>query len=84
MLIDAGDYSDNALLTSILESLTEKAQSRNITVTRDSLSDSAVRERAMNEYNQLEAEIVGDLPPFDDTFAAVCNLYDQLPWPTAA
>ena len=84
MLLKVHGDPDDAQKAGILESLIEKSRSRNIEVTKESLSDPDIADRARKEYIQLDAEIVGELPAFDDAFAAVCNLYNQLPWPTVA
>ncbi len=80
MLLKVHGEPDDVQKASILESLTEKAMSRNIQVTKTSLSDSDVADRARRDYGQLDAEIVGKLPPFKDAYAAVCSLYERLPW----
>jgi len=64
----------------ILSSLKDKARSRNIVVSRNSLSDTEVKERALKDYGQLHIEVVGQLPSFEEAFSVVESFYERLPW----
>ncbi len=65
---------------SVLEALREKASSRNLPVTRNSLQDPAVIARSSTEYHLLKQEIASELPPFDLAYGAVRDYYESLPW----
>jgi len=64
----------------VLESYIKKSESRNIHVSKDSLSDQEVIERSQREYSQLQKEIIGELPPFEKVYTAVEEFYKTLPW----
>jgi predicted nucleotidyltransferase component of viral defense system len=64
----------------ILASLIDKAKSRGITVTPESLDNEEIRARSQAEYGTLADEIDGDLPDFDESFDMVNQFYKSLPW----
>lgn len=70
---------DDALRTTILETLIEKCRSRGIEPTRESIDDPEVARRAQRDWNTLRLE-VSDLSPFEERFAAVREFYRSLPW----
>ncbi|WP_039390452.1 nucleotidyl transferase AbiEii/AbiGii toxin family protein [Novosphingobium decolorationis] len=70
---------DDALRTTILETLIEKCRSREIEPTRESIDDPEVAKRAQRDWETLRLE-VSDLPPFEERFAAVREFYHSLPW----
>jgi predicted nucleotidyltransferase component of viral defense system len=63
----------------ILETLIEKCQTRGINAKPTSIDDPEIRERAQADWNTLALEL-GDLPPFDERYAVVRELYVSLPW----
>ena len=64
----------------ILNSLVEKARSRNIDPTPDALDNPEVRRRAQRDYPTLADEVPGELPDFDESFDRVLGFYRTLPW----
>lgn len=64
---------------SILETLVEKCRARGIEAAPDSMDDPEVRRRAEVDWNTLALEL-DDLPPFDERFAMMRELYVSLPW----
>lgn len=64
---------------SILETLIEKCRARGIEATPESMEDPEVRRRAEVDWNTLALEL-DDLPPFDERFAMMRELYILLPW----
>lgn len=64
----------------ILDALVAKARARDLEPERHSLQSDAVRQRSAVDYQSLAAEVDGDLPPFDEVFTAVVDLYASLPW----
>lgn len=64
---------------SILETLIEKCRTRGIEATPESMDDPEVRRRAEVDWNTLALEL-DDLPPFDERFAMMRELYISLPW----
>lgn len=64
---------------SILETLIEKCRTRGIEAAPGSMDDPEVRRRAEVDWNTLALEL-DDLPPFDERFAMMCELYVSLPW----
>jgi predicted nucleotidyltransferase component of viral defense system len=64
----------------ILTALKEKAAARGINPTIASMDNPEVARRAASEWESLEAELEGDLPPFDQAFATTQALYRSLPW----
>lgn len=77
-LIDDHDFSggDKA---KILATLIEKCRSRAIDARQASMDDPEIKQRAQAEWDTLALEI-GDLPPFNERFALMRNLYVSLPW----
>lgn len=71
---------DAATKAKILESLVEKSNSRGLTVSKESLSDSEVIRLSREEYDLLASEIEEPLPDFDAVYAAIENYYESLPW----
>ncbi len=63
----------------ILETLIEKCQTRGIVAAPNSIDDPEVRRRAEVDWNTLAVEL-DDLPPFDERFAMMRDLYVSLPW----
>lgn len=55
-------------------------QSKDIYPTADSLSNESVQTMARDGYASLEADVDGDLPPFDEAMAKVAAFYRSLPW----
>ena len=77
-LIDDHDFSDDDKAT-ILTTLIEKCRSRGIDAKQDSIDDPEIKQRAQADWDTLALEI-GDLPPFDERFVLMRNLYVSLPW----
>ena len=77
-LIDDHDFSDDDKAT-ILATLIEKCRSRGIDAKQDSMDNPEIKQRAQADWDTLALEI-GDLPPFDERFALMRNLYVSLPW----
>lgn len=65
----------------IVQALIKKSVARGITVTRDSIDDPEVAERAAARWETLRDEIEGELPPFEEAFEVARSLYKSLPWP---
>jgi predicted nucleotidyltransferase component of viral defense system len=66
----------------VLQSLLEKAQSRGIVPTPDSLADPEIRRRAQHDYATLADEVEGELPNFEKSYEQVEAYYRSLPWPS--
>lgn len=64
----------------VLRSLREKASSRHLTITRESMSDPKIIRRSRAEYHTLAGEINGALLPFELTYESVRTFYESLPW----
>ncbi len=77
-LIDDHDFSDDDKAT-VLATLIEKCRSRSIDAKQDSMDNPEIKQRAQADWDTLALEI-GDLPPFDERFASMRNLYVSLPW----
>lgn len=63
----------------ILATLVEKCRTRGIVPNAGSLDDPEVARRAWADWETLRLEM-SDLPPFDERFAVVQDLYASLPW----
>ncbi|KUR81212.1 nucleotidyl transferase AbiEii/AbiGii toxin family protein [Novosphingobium sp. Fuku2-ISO-50] len=63
----------------ILATLIEKCRTRRIEPTATSIDDPEVVRRARADWDTLKLEL-SDLPPFDERFAIVQELYVSLPW----
>ncbi|WP_299443913.1 nucleotidyl transferase AbiEii/AbiGii toxin family protein [uncultured Rhodospira sp.] len=68
----------------ILRVLIEKARTRNLAPTPDSMKDPEIRARSAREYGDLATEIDEPLPPFDRAYGEVQTFYESLPWPPGA
>lgn len=77
-LIETNELTDEDR-RSILETLIEKCRARGIEATPKSMDDPEVRRRAEVDWNTLALEL-DDLPPFDERFAMMRELYISLPW----
>jgi predicted nucleotidyltransferase component of viral defense system len=68
----------------ILQALKESALSKNLDISKDSMSDEKIRVRTKHEYDLLEPEIsTGELPDFDVAYNGVMQFYKSLPWDLA-
>ena len=81
-LIDDHDFSGDDKAT-ILTTLIEKCRSRGIDARQDSMDNPEIKQRAQADWDTLALEI-GDLPPFDERFALMRDLYTSLPWVISA
>lgn len=77
-LIDGHEMTDEDRQL-IHQTLVEKCRTRSIEPTSESIDDPEIRTRAERDWGTLALEI-GDLPPFDERFALVRDLYASLPW----
>lgn len=77
-LIDDHDFSGDDK-AKILATLIEKCRSRAIDARQASMDDPEIKQRAQAEWDTLALEI-GNLPPFNERFALIRNLYVSLPW----
>jgi predicted nucleotidyltransferase component of viral defense system len=77
-LIDEHDLSASDR-TTILTTLIEKCRNRGIQPDADSMDDPEIKRRARAEWDTMALEI-GPLPPFEDRFALMRDLYVSLPW----
>lgn len=77
-LIETNELTDEDR-QSVLETLIEKCRTRGIEATPKSMEDPEVRRRAEVDWNTLALEL-DDLPPFDERFAMMRELYVSLPW----
>lgn len=71
-------------LARIHEMLVKSCQSKGIESTADSMDDEAVLRMAREGYANLQADVDGDLPPFEDAMARVKDFYRSLPWDKAS
>lgn len=81
-LIDGHDFDDDDKAI-ILTTLIEKCRSRGIDAKQDSMDNPEIKQRAQADWDTLALEI-GDLPPFDERFALMRDLYTSLPWVISA
>lgn len=79
LLINTHEFSE-PLRKDILASFSEKATSRHLKPTKESLSDPEVRRRSGADWDSLKLE-VPELPDFDACFECVQEFYRSLPWP---
>lgn len=77
-LIEAKELTDEDRHI-ILKTLIEKCQTRDIKATQASIDDPEIKQRAKADWNTLSLEL-GDLPPFEDRFTIIRDLYVSLPW----
>ncbi|MBK6867123.1 MAG: nucleotidyl transferase AbiEii/AbiGii toxin family protein [Burkholderiales bacterium] len=69
-----------AELALIHEMLVMSCRSKGIEPTVDSMDDEAVVKMAREGYADLQADVDGDLPSFEDAMIRVTAFYDSLPW----
>jgi predicted nucleotidyltransferase component of viral defense system len=77
-LIDDHDFS-SADKAGILATLIEKCRSRSIEAKPESMDNPEIKQRAQADWETLALEI-GDLPPFEERFSLMRDLYVSLPW----
>jgi len=66
----------------ILRSLKEKAAARNLAVEKESMRNPEIIHRSELNFQHIESQIEGELPSFDDAYAAIRAYYEGLPWDT--
>jgi predicted nucleotidyltransferase component of viral defense system len=66
----------------ILRSLKEKAAARNLAAEKESMRNPEIIRRSNADYRDLESQIEGELPNFDEIYAAMEAYYEGLPWET--
>lgn len=77
-LLDAHDPDEEAKRR-IFESLTGKAEARDVEISINSFDDPEVKRRAHAGWDTLELELSA-LPDFEELFARVRDFYRSLPW----
>jgi predicted nucleotidyltransferase component of viral defense system len=77
-LTDTHEFSDEDRRV-IHKTLVSKCKSRGIEPKRDSLENEDVINRARADWETLQLELK-ELPPFDERFRRVKELYEALPW----
>jgi predicted nucleotidyltransferase component of viral defense system len=77
-LIDDHDFS-GADKAAILATLIEKCRSRGIEAKQESVDDPEIKRRAAADWDTMALE-VRDLPPFEERFTLMRDLYVSLPW----
>jgi len=77
-LIEDHDFS-RADKAAILATLIEKCRSRGIDAMPKSMDELEIKQRAQADWETLALEI-GDLPPFEERFSLMRELYVSLPW----
>lgn len=80
LLLGSAPHLPPAELAQIHEMLIKSCQSKGIEPTMDSMGDETVVEMAREGYVDLQADVDGDLPPFDDAMDRVKTFYRSLPW----
>lgn len=65
----------------ILATFVEKCRTRGIVPNAVSIDDPEIVKRAQADWDTLRLEL-SDLPPFEERFAIVRELYASLPWPS--
>lgn len=68
-------------LQRLMELIVASCESRGIVATRASISNPEVKSMAQEGYADLGAEVEGDLPEFEASYAVVSTFYESLPWP---
>lgn len=80
LLVEQGMGQDDYSKLRIMNSLIEKAAARNLPVARPSMQNPDIIRRTKVEYQNLAAEIEGELLAFDHVYQAVQAFYESLPW----
>ncbi|WP_052149077.1 nucleotidyl transferase AbiEii/AbiGii toxin family protein [Sphingomonas sp. Ant20] len=77
-LVETNELGDEDR-TQILTTLIKKCHTRSINPDIASIDDPEIAKRAQADWDTLKLEI-SDLPPFEERFAIVRDLYISLPW----
>lgn len=80
LLLEAESEFNAEDLAQIHAMLVDSCLSKNISPTIDSIIDEKVIAMAREGYANLEDDVEGELPAFDDAMSRVANLYSSLPW----
>lgn len=67
---------------SLLAVMREKFAAREVPCEPNVIDEPEIADRSRRQYHQLQDEIDGELPPFEDVFAVVRAFYLDLPWDT--
>ncbi len=65
------EVRDGTFRATVLQALQAKSAGRSLGVNRQSIADPEVRRRSEKDYAHLQAEIVSELPDFEQAYAAV-------------
>jgi predicted nucleotidyltransferase component of viral defense system len=80
LLIAGGAALSQTEQEQLLRLFADSCKARGIEPTRDSFCNPDVRTMALEGYSDLEAEIEGELLPFETAYAKVKDFYEALPW----
>lgn len=71
--------ADKELPQVILDSLKKKCAARSVPLSKASIRDKEVYDRAKRDWDSLKLEI-GDLPEFANAFEKIAQYFESLPW----
>ncbi len=80
LLLDSADTKSAENRASIHRMMVESCRSKDIEPDPKSMDDEAVVAWARKGYDELKADVDGELAPFDESMAKVQALYRSLPW----
>lgn len=83
LLLNSGTAFSAGDLAKIHEILIASCGSKGIVPDIDSIESDAVVSMARHGYQELAADIEGELPDFEEALSQVVALYRSLPWPQA-
>jgi predicted nucleotidyltransferase component of viral defense system len=64
----------------IVKAIIDKSASRNLSVSKKSMSNPEIKKRAYRYYDDLKNDIYGDLPDYETAYHYLKNFYEGLPW----
>ena len=82
LLMNLSLIDDSDTMPMILQSIKERAEARNLVITRESMRNPDIVRRSKADYGSLQDEIEGVLPPFDEVYDTVRFYFEGLPWDT--
>src|SRR5690606_18777327 len=80
LLLTTGEEMTSHEKMCLMDLVIASCRAREIEPTNDSLASTEIKEWTRKGYADLAAEIEGELPDFDETYAVVQSFYEALPW----
>lgn len=79
-ILEQGHFDQPEARAALVSAIRETCRSRDIEADGDAMMYEEIRQRARQEFDQLQYELDRELPDFDEMFDRVADFYASLPW----